>query len=118
MRGTQRFPHIAFKELVIILSMKDRTLLVKLYYKKGDCVAVTLKKFQTIKGMKKGCCPMSANGLEKMYKKFEDVGAFDVKYGSGRKPIASIAVENVATPLQEDTSCGMETCSAPGIADL
>ncbi len=97
--------------------MKDRALLVKLFYKNDDCVLAALKKFRSLKGMKKGCGPISAKGLKNMIQKFEETGSFEVKSGRGRKSIASTSVvEDVATALEEGTSSGVQTCSARGIA--
>ena len=63
MQGTRRFPHIAYKQLV---SMK-----VHLFYKNGNSSIASLKKSVLLKGMKKGCCPISFEGLKKTIKKFE-----------------------------------------------
>ncbi len=51
------------------LSMKDRALLVKFFYKNDDCVLAALKKFRSLKGMKKGYGPISAKGLKNMIQK-------------------------------------------------
>lgn len=53
-RGTFRFTHFESEKLVKTLSMKDRALLVKMLYKNDECAAVVLKKFLTVKDMKKG----------------------------------------------------------------
>lgn len=50
---------------------------------------------------------MSANGLKKLIKKFQDTGSFEVKSVRGRKPIATTTVEDVATELQDKTSSGI-----------
>ena len=59
------------------VSLKDRAILVKLFYKNNDSAPVALQKFRTLKGIKKGVGPMTANGLEKMIEKFEKTGSFD-----------------------------------------
>ncbi|GBM41521.1 hypothetical protein AVEN_32327-1 [Araneus ventricosus] len=82
------------------LSLKDRALLVKLFYKNGNWAAVALKKFRTLKGLRSDSGLMTAFGLKKMIDKFEKSGSFDVKCGRGRKAIASTSVEDVATALQ------------------
>ena len=53
-----------------------------------------------------------------MIQKFEEACSFKVKPGRGRKSIASMsmAVEDVATALEEGTSSGVQTCIARGIA--
>ncbi|GBN54585.1 hypothetical protein AVEN_208244-1 [Araneus ventricosus] len=92
----------------MILLLKDRALLVKIFYKNGDCAAMTLKKFRTLKGLRSGSGPMTAFGLKKMTDKFEESGSFDVKCGRRRKAIASTPVEDVATALQEASSSASE----------
>ncbi|GIY50150.1 hypothetical protein CDAR_529301 [Caerostris darwini] len=74
--------------------MKDRSLLVKFFYKNDDCVLAALKKFRSLRGMKKCCDPMSAKGFQKMIKKFEETGSFAVKSGRGRKSVALTSVED------------------------
>ncbi|GBO17312.1 hypothetical protein AVEN_2179-1 [Araneus ventricosus] len=73
-------------------------------YKEGDCVAIALKKFRTLKGLRSGSGPRTTFGLKKMIDKFEESGSFDVKCGRGRKAIASPSVEDAATALQEASS--------------
>ncbi|GBN57629.1 hypothetical protein AVEN_214645-1 [Araneus ventricosus] len=98
------------------ISLKDRVLLVKLFYKNGDCPAIALKKFWSLKGLRSGSGPMTAFGLKKMIDKFEELGSFDLKCGRGRKAIASTSVEDVATTLQELSSGALGKCSARGIS--
>ncbi|GBM51963.1 hypothetical protein AVEN_194258-1 [Araneus ventricosus] len=98
------------------LSLKDWALLVKRFYKNGDCVAIALKKFRTLKGLRSGSGPMTAFGLKTMIDKFEESGSFDVKCDRRRKAIASTSVENVATALEEASSSALGTCSARGIS--
>ncbi|GBL94951.1 hypothetical protein AVEN_187466-1 [Araneus ventricosus] len=81
----------------MILSLKDRALLVKLFDKNGDCAAIALRKFRTLKGLRSVSGPMTAFGLKKMIDKFEESGLFNLKCGRGRKAIASTSVEDVAT---------------------
>ncbi|XP_049803118.1 uncharacterized protein LOC126237248 isoform X2 [Schistocerca nitens] len=70
------------------------------------------KMFRTLKGVEKGVGPMTAVGLEKMIRKFEKTGSFGVQPGRGRKRIDSTLVEAVDTAMQEQTSGGVQTCSA------
>ncbi|GBM15129.1 hypothetical protein AVEN_242170-1 [Araneus ventricosus] len=77
------------------LSLKDRALLVKLFYKNGDCAAIALKKFRTLKGLRSGSGPMTAFGLKNMIGKFEESSSFDVQCGRGRKTITSMSVEDL-----------------------
>ena len=59
--------------------MKDHALFVKLFHKNSDCALVVLKKFLSLKGMKKDCGPMSDKDLKKMIMKFEETGFFEMK---------------------------------------
>ena len=81
-------------------------------------MSATLKKFQSLKGIKKGCGQISTKGLKNMIQKFEETGSFEVTPGRGRKSIAStsVVVQDVASALKEETSSGVETCRASGIA--
>ena len=63
--------------------MRDRALLVKLFYKNYDCAPAALKKFWSFKGMKKGFDSMSAKNLKKMIKKFEIKGFFFLNRAKG-----------------------------------
>ncbi|GBN93661.1 hypothetical protein AVEN_24971-1 [Araneus ventricosus] len=98
------------------LSLKDRALLVNLFYKSGDCAAIALKKFRTLKCLKSGSGPMTAFGLKEMIDKFEESGSFEAKCGRGRTAIASTSVVDVATALQEVSSSALGICSARGIS--
>ena len=55
--------------------MKDRVLLVNLFYKNDDCVLATLKKFRSLKGIKNGCGPISTKVLKNMIQKFAETGS-------------------------------------------
>ena len=74
------------------LSIEDRALLVKLFYKKDDCGPAAIKKFRSLNGIKKDCGPISAKSLKNMTLKLEETGSFEVKPGRGRKSIASTSV--------------------------
>lgn len=97
------------------LSAKERALLVKLYYKNSDCAVTALRKYRTLRGLKKGGGPISVRAMEAMIKKFEETGSFDVRRGRGRKPIPSASVEDVALSLEEGRNT-QGTTSARGIA--
>ncbi|GBN17397.1 hypothetical protein AVEN_114706-1 [Araneus ventricosus] len=98
------------------LSLKDPALLVKLFYKNGDCTAISLKKFQPLKGLRSDIGPMPAFDLKKMIDQFEESGSFDVKCGRERKAIPLTSVEDIATALQEASSSALGTHSARGIS--
>ena len=73
------------KCFIMTLTMKDRVLLLKFFYKKDECALTAIRRFRTLKSIKSG--PITTNGLRKMIAKFEETGSFDVKWGRGRKPI-------------------------------
>ena len=77
--------------------MNDQPLLLKLFYKNSDYEPSALWNLWLKNGMKKGRNPMSVKCFRKMIKKFEKTGSLDFKFGRGRKSIASISVEDVAT---------------------
>ena len=52
------FLHFVSEKFPMIVSLKDCTLLVKLFYKNNDCTPVALQRFRALKGMKKGVGPM------------------------------------------------------------
>ncbi|GBO39634.1 hypothetical protein AVEN_166917-1 [Araneus ventricosus] len=93
-----------------------RSLLVKLFYKNVDCAAIALKKFRTLKDLRSGSGPMTAFDLKKITDKFEESGSFDVKCGTGRKAIASMSMEGVATAFPEASNSALGMCSARGIS--
>lgn len=65
---------------------------------------------------KKGVVRCLPTVRRKKIKKFKETSSFEVKSGRGRKPIASVAVEVMATALKEMISSDMWSCSARGIA--
>ncbi|GIY89248.1 hypothetical protein CEXT_676381 [Caerostris extrusa] len=82
-------PQIASEQLVMNLSMKDRVLLVKLFYKNDDS---SFKEIPVING------PMSVD-VQKIIKKLEETGSFTVKSGRGMKSVVSTSMEDVASAL-------------------
>ena len=79
------FLHFVSEKFAMTISLKDCTLLVKLFHKNKDCAPVALQKFQIVKNMKKGIGTMTVQVLLKMIQKFEKTGSFDVQSGRGKK---------------------------------
>ena len=79
--------------------MKGHALLIKLFYKNGDCKLVALKKIWSLNGMKKTYGLMSAKGPKEIIKIFELKGSFEEIYSRGRKFIVLTAVKHVVTAL-------------------
>ncbi|GFU47563.1 uncharacterized protein TNCV_2442911 [Trichonephila clavipes] len=84
------------------LRLPDRALLVKLFYQNDNSAIVALRKFWTLKGLRKG--PFTAKNLRLMVTKFEETGSSNVRSGRGKKPISSEAIEKIALQVEEDKS--------------
>ena len=103
------FFHFVSELFAMTVSLKDCSLLVKLFY--SDCAPVDLQKFRTLKGMEKGVGLMIVQGLLKIIQKCEKTGSFDVQCGRERKRIDLTVVEEVAKAVQEESSGGEKPCS-------
>ncbi|GFU71866.1 uncharacterized protein TNCV_1628071 [Trichonephila clavipes] len=84
------------------LCLPDRALLVKLFYQNDNSAIVSLRKFRTLKGLRKG--PLTAKNLRLMVTKFEETGSLNVRSGRGKKPVSTEAIEKVALQVEEDKS--------------
>ncbi|GFV32343.1 DUF4817 domain-containing protein [Trichonephila clavipes] len=84
------------------LCLPDRALLVKLFYQNDNSAIVALRKFRTLKGLRKG--PLTAKNLRLMVTKFEETGSLNVRSGRGKKPVSTEAIEKVALQVEEDKS--------------
>ena len=79
--------------------MRDRALLVKLFYLNANKSSAELRKYSSINGLTRG--PMPTDGLKKMVMKFEKTGDFGVAPGRGRRPIPMEAVDEVAVAIAD-----------------
>ncbi|GFU51011.1 DUF4817 domain-containing protein [Trichonephila clavipes] len=84
------------------LCLPDRALLVKLFYQNDNSAIVALRKFRTLKGLRKG--PLTAKNLRLMVTKFEETGSLNVRSGRGKKPVSTEAIEKVALQVEENKS--------------
>ncbi|GFW94696.1 uncharacterized protein TNCV_4247361 [Trichonephila clavipes] len=84
------------------LCLPDRALLVKLFYQNDNSAIVTLRKFRTLKGLRKG--PLTAKNLRLMVTKFEETGSLNVRSGRGKKAVSAEAIEKGALQVEEDKS--------------
>ncbi|GFY34452.1 hypothetical protein TNCV_2821381 [Trichonephila clavipes] len=84
------------------LCLPDRALLVKLFYQNDNSAIVALRKFRTLKGLRKG--PLTAKNLQLMVTKFEKTGSLNVCSGRGNKPVSAEAIEKVVLQVEEDKS--------------
>lgn len=83
-------------------TLKDKALLVKLFYQKDENASAAIKAFRRQKNLRRG--PMTPRALRDMMKKFETTGQLGILPGRGRKPVSSASVEDVATAVVEATS--------------
>ncbi|GFV86584.1 uncharacterized protein TNCV_4184391 [Trichonephila clavipes] len=84
------------------LCLPDQALLVKLFYQNDNSAIVALRKFRTLKGLRKG--PLTTKNLRLMVTKFEETGSLNVRSGRGKKPVSAEAIEKVALPVEGDKS--------------
>ncbi|GFW55419.1 hypothetical protein TNCV_118031 [Trichonephila clavipes] len=78
----------------MLLRLPDRSLLVQLFYQNNNSAIVALRKFRTLKGMRRD--PLTAKNLRLMVAKFEETGSLNVRSGRGRNPVSAQAIEKVA----------------------
>ena len=55
-----------------MVTLKEKALLVKLFYQNNSNAAASLREFQKLKDVR--CGPMLDRGVHKMVKKFEEIG--------------------------------------------
>ncbi|GFX75086.1 DUF4817 domain-containing protein [Trichonephila clavipes] len=92
------------------LRLPDRALLVKLFYQNDNSAIVALRKFRTLKGMRKG--PLTAINLQLMVTKFKETGSLNVLSGRGRKPVSTEAIEKVALQVEEDKASNVQASTS------
>lgn len=92
-----------------MLSLPDRALVVKLFYKNGESTTVTLRKFRTEKGLKAQKSPISLNGILNLVRRFEETGSLEDRPRSGRPALRADrvhVVESVMEDMAAETSTG------------
>ncbi|GFW02944.1 uncharacterized protein TNCV_683701 [Trichonephila clavipes] len=92
------------------LRLPDRALLVKLFYQNDNSAIVALRKFRTLKGMRKG--QLTAINLQLMVTKFEETGSLNIRSGRGRKPVSEEAIEKVALQVEEDKASNVQASTS------
>ncbi|GFW01097.1 DUF4817 domain-containing protein [Trichonephila clavipes] len=92
------------------LRLPDRALLVKLFYQTDNSAIVALRKFRTLKGMRKS--PLTAINLQLMVTKFEETGSLNVRSGRGIKPVSAEAIEKVALQVEEDKASNVQASTS------
>ncbi|GFX33094.1 DUF4817 domain-containing protein [Trichonephila clavipes] len=92
------------------LRLPDRALLVKLFYQNDNSAIVALRKFRSLKGMRKG--PLTVINLQLMVTKLEETGSLNVRSGRGRKPVSTEAIEKVALQVEEDKGSNVQVSTS------
>lgn len=70
-----------------MLCGQELALLMKLFYQNGDSATETLRKFQSLKRLRKD--PFTSQGLRNIIMKFEATGSLAVQPGRGQKCVAA-----------------------------
>ncbi|GFW88581.1 DUF4817 domain-containing protein [Trichonephila clavipes] len=83
-----------------MLSGKDKTLLVKLFYMNEESAAIALRKFRLQKDMKTGKGPLTGAGLIKLVQRFEETGSLEDRERSGRSSLKQTRSVRVAAEME------------------
>ncbi|GBM32272.1 hypothetical protein AVEN_275039-1 [Araneus ventricosus] len=92
-----------------MLSLPDRTLLVKLFYTNGESTTIALRKFRTEEGLKAQKSPISSNGILNLARRFQETGSLEDRPRSGRPSLRADRVHVVQSVTEEsaaETSTG------------
>ncbi|GFV89456.1 uncharacterized protein TNCV_4152721 [Trichonephila clavipes] len=92
------------------LRLPHRALIVKLFYQNDNPAIVALRKFRTLKGLRKG--PLTAKNLRLMVTKFEETESLNVRSGRGRKPVSAEAIEKVALQVEEGKASNVQASTS------
>ncbi|GFU02815.1 uncharacterized protein TNCV_1893421 [Trichonephila clavipes] len=92
------------------LRLPDRALIVKLFYQIDNSGIVALRKFRTLKGMRKG--PLTVKNLRLLVTKFEETESLKVRSGRERKPVSAEAIEKVALQVEEDKASNVQASTS------
>ena len=98
-----------------IPSLPERTMLVKLFYRKDENSEAAVREFRRLKKQRRG--PISGQALRDEMMKFKLMGQLRALPGRGRKRIRTTIVEDVATVIVKASSESLhETVSEPTIS--
>lgn len=104
-------------DLGSMLSLPDRALLVKLFYKNGESTTIALRKFRTEKGLKAQKSPISLNGILNLVRRFEETGSLEDRPRSGRPSLSADRVHAVKSAMEKvaaETSTGSSSAREAG----
>ncbi|GFT89401.1 uncharacterized protein TNCV_4386871 [Trichonephila clavipes] len=91
------------------LRLPNRALLVKLFYQNNSSSIVALRKFRTLKGIRKG--PFTDKNLRLMVTKFEETGSLNARFGRGRS-VSAEAIEKVTLQVEEDKASNVQASTS------
>ena len=92
-----------------MLSVVEKALLIKLYYKNAESATAALRAYRSMKGKRSRKGPITPSALIKMMKKFESTGSLASRPRSGRPSTTAAVVTTV-----EQTVQSMSAISAHG----
>ncbi|GIY72215.1 transposable element tc3 transposase [Caerostris darwini] len=96
-----------------MLSIVEKALLVKLYYKNSESAIAALRAYHYMKGMRDSKGPITASALKKMMKKFEATGSLASRQTSGRPSTGAAVATTVEQTVQSMSAVAAhEECSA------
>ncbi|GFV87672.1 uncharacterized protein TNCV_779561 [Trichonephila clavipes] len=95
---------------LMAVTLPERALLVKLFYKSKGNAEAALQEFCRLKNLCKG--PLLPQALMRMIAQFEKTGHLGVQPGRGRKSTRSDIVEDVATAIVDQSMDNVIGCSS------
>ncbi|GIY79384.1 transposable element tc3 transposase [Caerostris darwini] len=96
-----------------MLSIVEKALLVKRYYKNSESAIAALRAYRYMKGMRDSKGPITSSALKKMMKKFEATGSLASLQRSGRPSTAAAVATTVEQTVQSMSAVAAhEECSA------
>lgn len=97
------------------LPLRERALLVKLFYQRDENASAALREYRRLKKLRRG--PMTITNLRRMVERFETTGTLGVQPGRGRKGIKQEQMEEVATAVMDQAIANKQgTSSARAIS--
>ncbi|GBM83732.1 hypothetical protein AVEN_261318-1 [Araneus ventricosus] len=92
-----------------VLSLPDRALMVKHFYRNDESKTIALEKFRMEKGLKAQKHPISLNGILNLERRFEETESLEDRARSGRPSLSAErihVVESAMGELAAETSTG------------
>ncbi|GFY14169.1 DUF4817 domain-containing protein [Trichonephila clavipes] len=105
-----------------MLSVPDKTLMVKLFYMNEESVTIALRKFRVQKNVKSGKGALTPAGLLKLVKCFEETGKLEDGARAGRPCLKearanciAVEMEAIASEAASGTSSAREAARRLGL---